>query len=134
MLLCFSKRSPVVRNYKKKNSKMSQSWSPELRRRNRQDGRWHDGEEYARVGDEYRPKRISEEDSNCWEQEGYRRNRHSRDTYKKVEDDLYATESSKRYSFGVDVEDKHLPSEIATKAQVHSKKADRAHSTTEAFR
>lgn len=121
----------MVKKYKKRHYKMTRSWSPEVRVKDKYDKRWHDDEEYSRVGDEYRPKYRESDETTCWEEEGHRRSRTSKDHYKKVKTDEYATRSSRRHSYESDVEDKHLTSKNTTKALVHK---DRIPVANETFR
>ena len=131
MLLCFSKRSPVVKKYTKRPCRMVRSWSPEPREKDRHGRRWHDGEEYSRVGDEYRARKVEADAARCWDEEGYRRSRSTQDVYKKPESDGYAARSEKRHSFGTDLEDKHVSPCMVTQALVHK---DRLSKSAEAFR
>lgn len=120
MLLCFSKRSPVV-GKSMHNHKVSRSWSPDTQEQHRAESRrWHCGEEYTRCGDEYRRHR-STDDSDNETGAGFRRNRNS-EVVKESRDDIKKKNAdSKRSSYGTDVEDRN---EItATKALVHRRKA-----------
>ena len=132
MLLCFSKKSPVVKKNHRNKRAMARSWSPEIRERDRYGRRWHDGEEYTRVGNEYRPKFIEEDEydkEHCIEN-GYKRDRNYRDAYNKAENGHFSVISENKCKYEVEKQE-NVSSAKTTKALVHE---DRLPKTNEAFR
>ena len=121
----------MVKKNRDGNCKVARTWSPELRERDRYGRRWHDGEEYTRVGDEYRPKYIEEDDTKKWEEEGYGRSRATRDVYGTTENRQFTVKSERRRSLGTEAEQDDVPSGKTTKALVHK---DRMSKTAESFR
>ena len=122
----------MVKKNPKGKSKMANSWSPGSRETVGHRRRYHDGEEYTRVGDEYRAKRIEADDAKCWEDEGYARRRSSRDVYNKSDGGYFSANSERRRSYGTDAEQEKVSSEKTTNAVVH--RDSRVSKSSEAFR
>ncbi|XP_065059784.1 uncharacterized protein LOC135687203 [Rhopilema esculentum] len=122
-----SKRSPVVEKFAKC-QKARRTWSPDCKEMERYDKRYYGGEEYKRVGNEYRPTRRGDRDdiNKDFEEEGFKRNRNNRDVRSKCEEGNLKVTSHKRNSYGTDIEDKHV-----ARAMVHSDGVSKA---VEAFR
>lgn len=122
----------MIKKYSKSKPKRAHTWAPESRETDRYGTRWHDGEEYTRVGDEYRPKHIETDDAKCWEDEGNTRRTSRSSVYSKSDGAYSSANSEKRHPYRTDAEQENVTSGMATNALVH--RGRRVSKASEAFR